>query len=271
MPLPRPNDGESKAEWIDRCMSHDTMVADFEDTDQRLAICQSIWEDSRSRIMAKNEKIARRTLPMAMAEVRVKQSDSGPKIVGYASVFYNGTPGTEFRLGKDLVERIMPGTFDKTLRDKDDVTATFNHDPNLVLGRTSAGTLVLSKDKRGLRFEVTPGNTQAARDLLESIGRRDITGSSFGFETIPGTTSYKYEGGIEFREIRAVKLLDVGPGTWPAYADTDAGVRDEELAEIRTQAAEWPKRMEEQQKLLERAKKTALTHQRRKLQSGKSF
>jgi len=75
-------------------------------------------------------------------------------IVGYAAV-YN-------RLSLDLGgfrEEIMPGAFDRILnrqRGKADVVALFNHDSNIVLGRTSSGTLELSSDEKGLRYVVTP-------------------------------------------------------------------------------------------------------------------
>jgi hypothetical protein len=48
MPMPSPNDGESHDEFIDRCMGDETMNDEYEDGDQRLAVCQTQWDDSRS-------------------------------------------------------------------------------------------------------------------------------------------------------------------------------------------------------------------------------
>ncbi|MCT7656157.1 HK97 family phage prohead protease [Oceanimonas sp. NS1] len=60
--------------------------------------------------------------------------------------------------------------------------ALFNHDPNFVLGRTRSGTLALSVDADGLRYEIDPPDTQTVRDLvLAPLARGDITGSSFAF------------------------------------------------------------------------------------------
>jgi HK97 family phage prohead protease len=50
-----------------------------------------------------------------------------------------------------------------------------------VLGRNKSGTLRLSVDGIGLRYEIDPPDTQAARDLIESLRRGDVSGSSFAF------------------------------------------------------------------------------------------
>jgi hypothetical protein len=44
MPVPKPKSGESKDDFLDRCMGDDKMVDEYEQ-DQRYAICMSKWED----------------------------------------------------------------------------------------------------------------------------------------------------------------------------------------------------------------------------------
>lgn len=39
MPLPKPNDGESKLDFINRCMSDDKMNEEYPDKEQRFAVC----------------------------------------------------------------------------------------------------------------------------------------------------------------------------------------------------------------------------------------
>ena len=39
MPLPTPNDGESANDFMSRCMSDDTMMQDYDNEKQRLAVC----------------------------------------------------------------------------------------------------------------------------------------------------------------------------------------------------------------------------------------
>ena len=44
MPVPEPKKGESKDDFIDRCMGDDKMVDEY-DNDQRYAICINKWEE----------------------------------------------------------------------------------------------------------------------------------------------------------------------------------------------------------------------------------
>ena len=103
-----------------------------------------------------------------------------PKIIGYASVFYDGTAGTQYELWDDTFERIMPGAFDRALKE-DDCRALVNHDANNLLGRTASGTLRLSIDKTGLRYEIDTPNTTLGRDTIENIRPRAASRS----ETCP--------------------------------------------------------------------------------------
>ena len=49
MPIPKPNKDESKSEFIQRCMTNDKMVSEYENTDQRLAVCSTSYEDNLSK------------------------------------------------------------------------------------------------------------------------------------------------------------------------------------------------------------------------------
>ena len=49
MPLPRPRSGESKDEFIDRCMGNATMVDDFDDPAQRRAVCETQWDEGEKQ------------------------------------------------------------------------------------------------------------------------------------------------------------------------------------------------------------------------------
>jgi HK97 family phage prohead protease len=170
----------------------------------------------------------RRMIHLAAAGVRLeKREGKSPLIVGYGAVFYNAAdPGTEYELWEGFVERIMPGTFDRAIQE-DDVRGLFNHDPDNLLGRTTAGTMRLSVDATGLRYEIDPGNTQIAKDVCEHCERKDLTGSSFSF-CVTDQTELK-EDGKRVREIRGVKLFDVGPVTFPAYTGTSAQCRSEDI------------------------------------------
>jgi HK97 family phage prohead protease len=152
-------------------------------------------------------------------EVR-KTGDQPSTLVGHAAVF-----NVEANIGGFFRERIAPGAFTTAIAE-DDVRALFNHDPNYVLGRTTAGTLDLTEDKTGLRYEVAPPDTQWARDLMVTVGRGDVNQSSFGFTVVREEWS-KPENRAELplRTILEARLFDVSPVTYPAYEETTAEAR----------------------------------------------
>lgn len=149
--------------------------------------------------------------------VEVRASEDERKIVGHAAVFNAWSDD----LG-GFREKVMPGCFAETIV-TDDIRCLFNHDYNYPLGRRTAGTLTLREDERGLYFEATPPDTQWARDLMVSISRGDVDQCSFAFHTKKDVWGTDEEG--EYRELHKVQLYDVGPVTFPAYPQTDAGVR----------------------------------------------
>lgn len=151
-------------------------------------------------------------------------------IEGYGAVYYNSAdPGTQFELWQNTFERIMPGAFDNAIK-QDDVRSLFNHDSNIVLGRNTSGTLSLSLDGKGLRYQVTPPDTQLIRDqVLTPIERGDVSGSSFMF--VPTRVAWVEEkrtdgAMIEIRQIEEVKLWEVGPVTFPAYESATSQARN---------------------------------------------
>ena len=157
--------------------------------------------------------------------VELREEGDTLTATGYAAVFD--------RLSSNLggfVERISPGTFRSTLR-QGDVRALFNHEPNALLGRSSTGTLRMSEDEQGLRYEIDLPATTLGRDVAELLRRGDISGSSFGFRTISEEWG-ETEDGYPLRTLFEVALRDVGPVTFPAYPDTEASLRS--LAESRS-------------------------------------
>lgn len=139
------------------------------------------------------------------------------KITGHAAVF-DVIDGPEW-----FKERVARGAFVKSIAE-DDIRALFNHDANIVLGRNRSNTLSLREDETGLFVEIDPPDTQAARDLLVSISRGDITQMSFAFE-IEQESREKGEGKEpDLYTLERVKLWDVSPVTYPFYRQTDVSV-----------------------------------------------
>lgn len=161
-------------------------------------------------------------------------------IKGYASVF-----GKQSQDLGGFREIIAPTAFEGRLND--DVAALFNHDSNLILGRTTSKTLRLSVDSEGLEYEVDFPDTTYARDLLESVKRGDITQSSFAFTV--DEDEWLYEDDEIIRVVhRAARLYDVSPVTYPAYTDATAAMRS--LDKFKNIKRDLQKRLE----VLERVK-----------------
>ena len=45
MPLPKPRADEKQQEFITRCMSDGTMMIEYKERDQRLAVCYVQWKE----------------------------------------------------------------------------------------------------------------------------------------------------------------------------------------------------------------------------------
>lgn len=124
-------------------------------------------------------------------------------------------------------EQIMPGAFADVL--SDDVRALFNHDPNIILGRTVAGTLRVFQDDTGLGYEVEMPDTPQARSLVTSIERGDVSQSSFAFRVARPDGDEWIEdektGAITRTIKKFARLYDVSPVTYPAYPDATVGMR----------------------------------------------
>lgn len=145
---------------------------------------------------------------------------------GYAAVF-----DKKIRIfGFDEV--IRPGAFTRALKEKQDVRALVNHDPNLILGRTKANTLELKEDKKGLFTRVELPDTTLARDTKTSVKRGDLDGMSFAFIVRKQKLSEDEDKPL-LREILDVDLFDISVVTYPAFKQTSVKIsRTQELEKI---------------------------------------
>lgn len=143
-------------------------------------------------------------------------------LVGYAARF-----GVNSLKMDDFYERIDPSAFNIVTERRGrksplETRALFNHDPNHVLGRFPS-TLRMKVDEHGLRYEIKM--PESRRDLIESIERGDIRGSSFSFIVSPGGEEWSVEEGRSIRTVKSIaSLIDVGPVTFPAYPDASVSV-----------------------------------------------
>lgn len=157
------------------------------------------------------------------ADLHAETRDDGTMVLrGYAALY-----DTETVIGGMFREVIAPGAFSEAVG-RDDVRALWNHDPNVVLGRTASGTLRLHADDAGLRYEAVldPQNPDHVR-VYRMVSRGDVTQSSFGFE-VQGQEwrDTGKTGTLPLRVITRTRLFDVSPVAYPAYPQTTVTARD---------------------------------------------
>jgi HK97 family phage prohead protease len=168
--------------------------------------------DDRSKM----KKIERRTYTVRNVETR-KEDDGKMRLSGYAAVFNNASVPLPF------IEYIAPGAFRKTLSETPDVRLLINHE-GLPLARTKNGTLTLTEDEVGLRFDAELPDTNEARDLYTLIERGDVDQMSFAFRVI----RQKFNKDRSERTLTEVSLSDgdVSVVTYPAYPTTTVEARE---------------------------------------------
>lgn len=129
-------------------------------------------------------------------------------------------------------ESVAPGAFTKTLGETD-ARFLIDHSSYHVVSRASAGTLTLSQNTRGLYTDsVLDQRLSYVNDLVANLDNGNIRGMSFGFQVMKDDWAEEEERSasgdpvaVEVRTIREVKLIEVSAVTFPAYEETDAGLR----------------------------------------------
>lgn len=132
-----------------------------------------------------------------------------------------------------FLERIVPGAFRKTLRERGSrVKVLLNHGMDPQVGDKPLGVpSVLHEDDEGLYHETPLLDTTYNRDIAELVRAGAIDGQSIRFTVMdeewvdrPQRSEVNPQG-LPERTIRAVRLYELGPVTFPAYEATTVGVR----------------------------------------------
>jgi uncharacterized protein len=204
-------------------------------------------------------ELRRHFTPGAVSIEQRAGENAGTYLVGYASMFDQWATlyESDSWVWREVVRK---GAFTSALAERQDVRSLFNHDPNFVLGRTTAGTLSLRELDQGLHQETRLNDSPMIRDLVVGpIQRKDITGMSFGFSVRNKgggqTTVEKNDGKVivkrageritEYvqnnqlvteRELLSVDLFDVSPATYPAYTGTSVGLRAADFESLEQEA-----------------------------------
>lgn len=154
---------------------------------------------------------------------RASGDENNPVIEGDAAVF-----NTETQIGSLFREKIRPGAFTRVLSENPDVIAAYNHNWDVVLGRTTSGTLTLTESLAGLHYatKINPKDAQAM-GVYERVKRGDVSQASFAFTVKREEwTKPANKGELALREVIEVdRLFDVGPVAFGAYPQASAQAR----------------------------------------------
>jgi hypothetical protein len=185
-----------------------------------------------------------RALAPGLASIELRSEGEGtmPTMVGHFSVA-NVWARIDSAWEGEFLERIASGAFKKTFRErKGKIRSLFQHGRDPVVGSKVLGApTVLREDDVGAYAEVPLLDTSYNRDLIPGIESGQY-GQSFRFRVTDETRNEEPEAsehnpkGLPERTITAVSLYEFGPVTFPAYDETDVGLRsmtDEFVIEAR--------------------------------------
>lgn len=160
-------------------------------------------------------------------DFQTRQENDAKYIEGYFIRF-----NEETELWPGVFEEVSPEAVVNSLKNND-IRCLFNHDTNIVLGRTGNGTLKLKADEKGVYGRVKINqNDKQAMDILARIERGDINACSFGFNIIKEDIENREDGTVKF-VLREIDLKEVSPVTFPAYPTTSISARKKDYEQYK--------------------------------------
>lgn len=170
--------------------------------------------------MSDNPTTLERSVPF---ELRSAEGD-GLTLAGYAAVFNSPTRIDSWEGHFD--ETIARGAFSKTINARERVVVQFDHGKHPFFGSLPLGRIEqMREDDHGLYVEVRLSDNWFTQPIRDAIRDEAVTGMSFRFSVPEGGDDWRQGAEVQERTIREVKLYELGPVVFPAYADTSVGVR----------------------------------------------
>jgi HK97 family phage prohead protease len=161
---------------------------------------------------AKGQALSKMETRINSSEFEVRETEQGMTFSGYAAVFNSDSQPLPF------IERIAPGAFRGSLRNRNDIKLLWNHDTGQVLGSTRAGNLRLTENERGLYVEATLPRTTLANDVRELVSTGIVDSMSFGFTVARNGDEWSSDGSV--RTLKRINLHEVSIVAFPAYTAT---------------------------------------------------
>lgn len=205
MPIPKPSGGESESDFMSRCMDNSTMLAEYPDSNQRVAVCLSSYNDKKE--IQVTEEYEDLTLDVK-AELKAYHDDDEDDeqkgyFSGYGSIFGN----------KDLGNDVMvEGAFAKSLARKGarGVKMLYQHKADEPIGVFEE----IIEDKKGLRVRGRLAmGTQRGKEVYELMKMGAIDGLSIGYRV--NAKGQTYDDRRKRRYLKEVELMEISAVTFP--------------------------------------------------------
>ena len=210
MPLPKPSLGESRDEFVSRCVGDDKVTSEFPDQNQRVAVCISQFEggkmsekqiDLEEYIEDQEEKSE--TLDIQFEYKAEADQEELGVFSGYGSIFGNKD------LGNDVV---VEGAFAKSIGRKGAkaVKLLYQHRQDEPIGVFDE----IVEDRRGLKVKGRLAmGTQRGREVYELMKMGALDGLSIGYRVDPKGVEYDEKG--KRRYLKSVDLMEISAVTFP--------------------------------------------------------
>lgn len=168
-----------------------------------------------------------RSMPFEV--IRAEADGDGLTLEGYAAVFNSPTRIDSWEGQFDEV--IAPGAFKKSLREKTPVLM-FNHGQHPLIGDLPLGAIKSAReDSQGLHVVARLSDNWLVQPVRDAIAEGSVTGMSFRFGVVKDEWDKPArKGAVPLRTLREVRVPELGPVVFPAYAATSVGVRASEVA-----------------------------------------
>lgn len=210
MPLPKPSSGESRDDFVSRCIGDDKVASEFPDQGQRVAVCISQFEGSKMsdeqvdlQDQVEDQEHKAETLDIAF-EYKAHQDDEEKGVfTGYGSIFGNKD------LGNDVV---VEGAFAKSIGKKGAraVKMLYQHRQDEPIGVFDE----IIEDRRGLKVKGRLAmGTQRGREVYELMKMGALDGLSIGYRVDPKGVDYDEKG--KRRYLKSVDLMEISAVTFP--------------------------------------------------------
>jgi len=212
MPLPKPRLGESRDDFVGRCVGDDKLISEFPNQGQRVAVCISQFEGEKMTedqiepqeiIEDQETKLEDGTLDVQFEYKAHQDEEEKGVFSGYGSIFGNKD------LGNDIV---VEGAFAKSIGKKGAkaVKMLYQHRQDEPIGVFDE----IIEDRRGLKVKGRLAmGTQRGREVYELMKMGALDGLSIGYRVDPKGVDYDEKG--KRRYLKSVDLMEISAVTFP--------------------------------------------------------